>query len=98
MDITVDAVLATAPDEASVKAARGLASSGKWQVLGCDDAAAWGLCRGSGAKPYQVRIDLSGTVCSCSCPSRKTPCKHALALLLLMAQQKGAFSGDERPD
>ena len=98
MDITVDAVLATAPDEASVKAARGLASSGKWQVLGCDDAAAWGLCRGSGAKPYQVRIDLSGTVCSCSCPSRKIPCKHALALLLLMAQQKGAFSGDERPD
>ena len=97
MNMTVDAVLALAPDESSVKAARGLASSGKWQILGCDDAAAWGLCQGSGSKPYQVRVDLSGPVCSCSCPSRKIPCKHALALLLLMVQQPGAFGGD-RPD
>ena len=98
MDITVDSVLAMAPDEASVKAARGLASPGKWQTLGCDDGAAWGLCQGSGSKPYQVRIDLSGPACSCSCPSRKIPCKHALALLLLMAQQRNAFSEDARPD
>ena len=69
MDITVDAVLAMAPDEASVKAARGLASPGKWQTLGFDDAAAWGLCQGSGSKPYQVRVDFSGPACSCSCPS-----------------------------
>lgn len=98
MDITVDAVLAMAPDEASVKAARGLASPGKWQVLGLDDASAWGLCQGSGAKPYQVRVDLSGPTCACSCPSRKIPCKHALALLLLMAQQREAFAEGERPD
>lgn len=97
MDITVDAVLALAPDESSVKAARGLASPGKWQTLGYDDAAAWGLCQGSGSKPYQVKVDLSGPVCSCSCPSRKIPCKHSLALLLLMAQQKEAFEGS-RPD
>ena len=98
MDITVDAVLAMAPDDASVKAARGLASPGRWQVLGCDDAAAWGLCQGSGAKPYQVRVDLSGPTCACSCPSRKIPCKHALALLLLMAQRREAFAGGDRPD
>ena len=98
MDITVDAVLAMAPDEASIKAARGLASSGKWQVLGCDDAAAWGLCQGSGSKPYQVRVDLSGPACACSCPSRKIPCKHALALLLLMAQNRDAFAEGDRPD
>lgn len=97
MNMTVDAVLALAPDESSVKAARGLASPGKWQTLGCDDAAAWGLCQGSGSKPYQVKVDLSGPVCFCSCPSRKIPCKHALALLLLMVQQPGAFGGD-RPD
>ena len=98
MDITVDAVLAMAPDEASIKAARGLASPGKWQTLGFDDVSAWGLCQGSGSKPYQVKIDLSGPVGSCSCPSRKIPCKHALALLMLMAQHRDAFSGDARPD
>ncbi|HJD97187.1 SWIM zinc finger family protein [Mailhella massiliensis] len=97
MDITVDAVLAMAPDESSVKAARGLASPGKWQSLGADEAAAWGLCQGSGSKPYQVKVDLSGPACSCSCPSRKIPCKHALALLLLLAQQKAVFTEGERP-
>ncbi|WP_295636795.1 SWIM zinc finger family protein [uncultured Mailhella sp.] len=98
MDITVDAVLAMAPDEASVRAARSLASPGKWQTLGFDDAAVWGLCQGSGSKPYQTKVDLSGPVCSCSCPSRKIPCKHALALLLLLAGQKGAFAGGDRPE
>ena len=98
MDITVDAVLAMAPDEASVKAARGLASPGKWQTLGFDDAAAWGLCQGSGSKPYQVRVDFSGPACSCSCPSRKIPCKHSLALLLLFAQQRDSFAEGDRPD
>ena len=98
MDITVDAVLAMAPDDASVKAARSLASPGKWQTLGFDDAAAWGLCQGSGSKPYQTKVDLAGPVCSCSCPSRKIPCKHALALLLLLAGQKGAFAEGNRPE
>ncbi len=98
MDITVDAVLAMAPDEASVKAARGLASPGKWQSLGFDDAAVWGLCQGSGSKPYQTKVDLSGPACSCSCPSRKIPCKHALALLLLLAGQREVFVEGDRPD
>lgn len=98
MEITVDAVLAMAPDEASVRAARGLASPGKWQMLGFDEAAAWGLCQGSGSKPYQTKVDLSGPVCSCSCPSRKIPCKHALALLLLLAGQKQAFVEGSRPE
>lgn len=98
MDITVDSVLAMAPDDASIKAARGLASPGKWQSLGFDESAAWGLCQGSGSKPYQVRVDLSGPVCACSCPSRKIPCKHSLALLLLMAQHASSFTEGERPE
>lgn len=98
MDITVDAVLSMAPDEASIKAARGLASPGKWQLLGFDENAAWGLCQGSGSKPYQTKIDLSGPVSSCSCPSRKIPCKHALALLLLLARQKDVFTEGGRPE
>lgn len=48
-------------------------------------AAVWGECRGSAATPYRTAVDLSGPAYQCSCPSRKFPCKHALALLLLSA-------------
>ena len=47
--------------------------------------AAWGLCKGSGANPYQVAVDIAGPAYKCSCPSRKIPCKHALGLLFLVA-------------
>jgi Family of unknown function (DUF5691)/SWIM zinc finger len=47
--------------------------------------AAWGLCQGSGANPYQVAVDIAGPAYKCSCPSRKIPCKHALGLLFLVA-------------
>ncbi|NUT52680.1 MAG: SWIM zinc finger family protein [Saccharothrix sp.] len=43
----------------------------------------WGLCKGSGATAYRIAVDLDGQAWSCTCPSRKQPCKHALALLLL---------------
>jgi hypothetical protein len=74
-----------APDTASVAAARKLAKPGPWSSTGYDERAVWGLCKGSGSRPYQAQIDLSGPAFKCSCPSRKFPCKHALALLLLWA-------------
>lgn len=75
-------VLAVAPDEASVKAARKLAGQSGWSDLGAGSGLLWGRCKGSGKNPYQVTIDLSAPAYTCSCPSRKFPCKHALALLL----------------
>jgi hypothetical protein len=87
-----------APDAASVKAANGLLSDGKWQLLGVDRQALWGECKGSGAKPYQTQVDLSEMVSRCSCPSRKFPCKHSLALMLLYAQGNPRFAdADARP-
>jgi hypothetical protein len=55
----------------------------------------WGLCQGTGAKPYETCVDLAGTAYRCSCPSRKLPCKHALGLLLLWSD--GVVSGAEPP-
>lgn len=75
-----DQVTALAPDAGSLSAARGLA--GRWRGTGRHDTALWGLCQGSGAKPYQTVVDLDGPAFKCSCPSRKFPCKHALSLLL----------------
>ncbi|KAF0846240.1 SWIM zinc finger family protein [Nocardia caishijiensis] len=77
---TEDQVRALAPDASSVAAARKLAS--RWRDTGAAGNAVWGLCQGSGAKPYQTIVDLSGPAYKCSCPSRKFPCKHALSLLL----------------
>ena len=97
MALTRDQVLALAPDTASAKAAGGLVSDSKWVSLGADADAVWGECQGSGSKPYQSQVDLTALVARCSCPSRKFPCKHGLALLLLYAQGNPRFASAARP-
>src|SRR5262245_55541108 len=87
MNWTVDQILALAPDSQSAKAGNQLATLRKWDRLGRNQQSIWGECQGSGEKPYQTRIDLSEPAFQCSCPSRKFPCKHALGLWLLAAQQ-----------
>ncbi len=95
--LTPDQILALSPDDSSAKAARGLLAPAKWPTLGHDEAAIWGECQGSGAKPYQVIIDVSGPSFKCGCPSRKFPCKHGLALYLLLAQKQSAFTANTQP-
>lgn len=97
MQLAVEEVLQLSPDEASAKAAKGLVIPGKWPRLEFDDVAVWGECQGSGSKPYQVQVDKAGPAFRCSCPSRKFPCKHGLALLLLLAQQPAHFRQGEQP-
>ena len=97
MTLTVEEITALAPDDASAKAARALVAPSKWPLLGADHTAAWGECQGSGAKPYQTQVDLSGPVFKCSCPSRKFPCKHGLALLLLRAEHGARFTAGPVP-
>jgi hypothetical protein len=97
MELSADAVLALAPDDASAKAARGLTAPAKWPTLGANDVAVWGECQGSGAKPYQTQVDLAGPAFRCSCPSRKFPCKHGLALLLIRASSPSLFAPSQAP-
>ncbi len=75
-------MLALAPDVSSRQAATGLARPSYWTGSGAAGDLVWGLCAGSGKHPYQVVVDLDGPAYKCSCPSRKFPCKHVLALLL----------------
>src|SRR5947199_383129 len=84
-------VLALAPDAAAASAGRKQASPGVWSATGALPGAVWGLCQGSGKSPYRTIVDLTGPAYSCTCPSRKFPCKHALGLLLLWS------SGEVRP-
>ncbi|WP_030233517.1 MULTISPECIES: SWIM zinc finger family protein [unclassified Streptomyces] len=99
---TADQVLALAPDAASRKAGSKLGAAGPWSEAGSsDEGTVWGLCKGSGSKPYQTVVDIadaSGPAYKCSCPSRKFPCKHALGLLLLWAGGEGAVPKGEAPE
>ena len=80
---TIEQVAAVAPSPRSVAAAEPLAEPSRWSALGSDQRALWGRCRGSGAEPYDTAVDHVEVAWRCTCPSRKHPCKHALALLLL---------------
>lgn len=96
--LTPDTILALATDSGSAANARKLATPGKWPALHAPAGALWGQCQGSGQEPYLTGVDLSGPVGKCSCPSRKFPCKHALALLLLRATQPETFGNEPLPD
>jgi hypothetical protein len=97
---SIEQIEALAPDEASVKAGRGLASPKKWVSLNTSPRAIWGECQGSGKQPYRTEIDLQGAnppALKCDCPSRKFPCKHGLGLFLLFAKQSTLFNAAEPP-
>lgn len=96
MPLTVEQVNGLAPDGAAAKTGRGLASVRQWPSFGRQGEALWGLCQGSGAKPYQVRIDLANSAYKCSCPSMKFPCKHSLGLMYLYAENPALFA-EEKP-
>jgi len=93
---TVEQVAAVAPSPRSMAAADPLAVASRWSALGADDRALWGRCRGSGAEPYDTAVDHVEVAWRCTCPSRKLPCKHALALLLLWV--RGGVGEGARPE
>ncbi|AFR29088.1 SWIM zinc finger family protein [Arthrobacter sp. Rue61a] len=93
-----DTVMKAAPDSSSLAAARKLAHPGPWSESGSNDVLVWGKCQGSGKTPYQVSVDIVAPAYRCSCPSRKFPCKHALALLLLWSRGEAAEAGADAAD
>jgi hypothetical protein len=91
---SAEQVRTLAPDASAARAGEALADIRRWSGIGRSEAAAWGLCQGSGSSPYQAAVDLAGPAYKCSCPSRKIPCKHALGLMFLLAAGK---VGDGQP-
>ena len=96
LTLTAEQVRTLAPDASAARSGEALAGRSRWKAAGRSDAAAWGLCQGSGSTPYQVAVDIAGPAYKCSCPSRKIPCKHALGLLFLVAD--GGAPAAEPPD
>jgi SWIM zinc finger len=99
MPIELAKIEELAPDQASLSAAAKLKKPGPWSLLGCDDAAGliWGECQGSGSSPYRVICSEADYGYKCTCPSRKFPCKHSLALLWMRADRV-AFKSGPIPD
>ncbi|MBX3013224.1 MAG: SWIM zinc finger family protein [Caldilineaceae bacterium] len=93
-----DQIMALAPDAASATAAQELTNPRKWATRGASTDLLWGECQGSGAKLYQTAIDRREPAFHCSCPSRKFPCKHGLALFLLYNQSPDTFTPAPPPD
>ncbi|MDP4022872.1 SWIM zinc finger family protein [Methylobacterium sp. NEAU 140] len=87
MSLTAEQILALAPDASSRKAGQEQAKRPKWSGLGRAGDLVFGEIKGSGASPYRTVADLSGPAATCTCPSRKLPCKHALGLMLVAAAE-----------
>lgn len=89
-------VLALAGDATGAAAARRVAVPSLWSGLGCDEHAVWGLFHGTGAEPYQTVVDVREPAVRCTCPSRRSPCKHGIGLMLLWSMDL-VPSGTPRP-
>jgi hypothetical protein len=97
MGLTLARIAEIAPDQASVEAARKLLKPASWPSLGADGTGAvWGECQGSGSAPYRVALSEADLGYKCTCPSRKFPCKHVLALMWMRAEGRELAQG-ERP-
>jgi hypothetical protein len=98
MVLTRGAIEALAPDKSALAAAAGLLKASKWPIRARAGEIVWGECQGSGANPYRVAADLTDGVVKCTCPSRKFPCKHGLALMLMCAPPEPEFAEAAIPD
>ena len=96
MSLSLEQVLALAPDASAAAAGRKLGTPAPWQNLGGNDDVYWGECKGSAL--YQVRVARADLAAKCTCPSRKVPCKHTLGLLVLAATMPSALIATQPPE
>jgi SWIM zinc finger len=98
MPIEITKIEELAPDQGSLAAAAKLKKPEVWPLLACDAAGLiWGECQGSGASPYRVICSEADFGYKCTCPSRKFPCKHTLALMWMRADGALPFKTEALP-
>ncbi|WP_066803962.1 SWIM zinc finger family protein [Moraxella oblonga] len=100
MTLDLQTIENIAPDQASLSSAKKLLSPSKWSGQGscATTHTVWGECQGSGSKPYYVTVDVADIGYKCTCPSRKFPCKHALALMWRYVDDSSPFVPSPTPD
>jgi hypothetical protein len=96
--LTLQKIEQLAPDQASLSAAKKLLKPSNWPTLQDNGAGlVWGECQGSGATPYRIAITEADAGYKCTCPSRKFPCKHTLALMWMRADNLAPFATGTPP-
>ncbi len=85
MNFTESQIEILAPKPTAFKEGKKLGNASYWQQFGKSERALWGIIQGSGASPYYTGVDFNELAYRCTCPSRQFPCKHALGLMVLFA-------------
>lgn len=83
--------LKLAPDPATADRAKKLINPAFWRNLAGNSKLLWGECKSSGLTYYKVAYHKANQTFKCNCASRKYPCKHALALSVLLTEQSDLF-------
>jgi uncharacterized Zn finger protein len=95
IEVSEDLIRGIATKDKALSDGRTLAKKGAFKNLYKleDGSLLWGQCQGSGAKPYELSIDLGGDnpTIRCSCPVKPPPCKHTLGLLVHFLDKGTAF-------
>jgi len=81
-----------APDSATADRAKKLTTTKSWRGLARNPSVVWGECKSNGLTYYKVAFQKKTQTFKCNCASRKYPCKHAVALSILVTDQLDVFT------
>lgn len=99
IQLTTPQILQLVPKPTTIKSGKTLGIASKWLSVERNDKAIWGTIKGSGKNPYQTIVDLHHEPAyKCSCSSRDIPCKHAVGLMLIYAQDENQLAQTSAPD
>jgi len=79
--------LKLAPDTATADRAKKLINTKFWRTLAGNPSIIWGECKSNGLTYYKVAFQKKTQSFKCNCASRKFPCKHAVALSVMLVDQ-----------
>ena len=101
IEVSEDFIRGVATKDKAISDGRTLSKRGAFKNVQQDSEGTllWAQCQGSGAKPYELSIDLAGDspTIRCSCPVKPPPCKHTLGLLVHYLDQRAKFVVAEPP-
>ncbi|HMQ46246.1 MAG TPA: hypothetical protein PKA00_02360 [Saprospiraceae bacterium] len=99
MEWTHSKLAALAPNQMVLEKAQSIASKRHWTDMGANGQYLWGRCKSSGEKLYETISPLQGNEFRCTCPKPGRPCRHNLALLLLLLKNSDHFPlNDQLPE
>ncbi len=80
---TDEAIICASPDAITYERAKDISSNRYWKDLIGNEQFIAGECQSAGNQLYKTLVELEKPAYYCTCRSEKSPCKHAIALLLI---------------